>query len=158
MIVLPIPVALLYVFINIFNPLFINDGCLIRKSRMGEQAYLMTKCFSFCGWFCRIPIREGRSVAESELPIVPPLTWSAWSGWTQVVSSSSSLAACFAASFISASHSSLWSCAHFSHGKGVVLVWVEVVMVLRSECVGVLPFWLLQDHSPSGEPHYTALV
>ncbi len=47
--------------INIFNPLFINDGCLIRKSRMGEQAYLMTKCFSFCGWFCRIPIREGRS-------------------------------------------------------------------------------------------------
>jgi len=31
-------------------------------------------------------------------------------------------------------------------------------MVLRSECLEALPSRLLQDHSPTGEPHYTALV
>ena len=31
-------------------------------------------------------------------------------------------------------------------------------MVLRSECLEALPPGLLQDHSSSGELHYTALV
>ncbi|QNI54387.1 hypothetical protein SynBIOSE41_01880 [Synechococcus sp. BIOS-E4-1] len=31
-------------------------------------------------------------------------------------------------------------------------------MVLGSECLGVLPPGLFQDHSPSGEPHCKALV
>ncbi len=31
-------------------------------------------------------------------------------------------------------------------------------MTVWSECLGVLPHRLLQDHSPTGEPRYTALV
>jgi hypothetical protein len=34
----------------------------------------------------------------------------------------------------------------------------EVNIFLKSECLGVMPPRLLQDHSPSGEPHYRALV
>jgi len=34
----------------------------------------------------------------------------------------------------------------------------NVVMVLRSEYLGVVPPRLLQDHSSSGDLHYTALV
>ena len=35
---------------------------------------------------------------------------------------------------------------------------VLLVMVLRSECLGVLPPRLLQGHSPSGEPQCTVVV
>ena len=35
---------------------------------------------------------------------------------------------------------------------------LKVVVVLRSEELGVLPPRLLQDHSLCGEPHCTALV